>query len=116
MDDLIEDFHNEHLRCFAVNDPGSVIEILGWRASVACQLAAEPVGRLHEAGEEERSETRPVCLPEGKKEVPVHRMAGLRSGVCFEGPAIVESALTTIMIDTGARFKRDQAGSLIVDL
>ena len=53
---------------------------------------------------------------EGKKEVPVHRMAGLRSGVCFEGPAIVESALTTIMIDTGARFKRDQAGSLIVDL
>lgn len=46
---LIEEFHKVHEDLFAINDPGSGIEVVGWTASVKCQLKESESGSLTRA-------------------------------------------------------------------
>jgi N-methylhydantoinase A len=39
---------------------------------------------------------------------------GMKLNVNLEGPAIVESPLTTVVIDPGARAVRKESGSLVI--
>jgi N-methylhydantoinase A len=115
---LEEDFHAEHEALFAVADPGSPVEIVGWHVQASATLREPGLPRLgHGPGEKVLVASRPVYLgASGWQETPVHRFEQVPVTISLAGPAIVESSFTTVLIEPGTRFRRDPAGSLVVTL
>lgn len=113
---LVEDFHATHEEIFAVRDPGSVVEFVGWTASISCQLQSEGAGRLKDSSGSTRiAESRAVYFEEvGEVQASIYFMAQLAIDKEMEGPAIIESPFTTIVVDPQARFKRSSSGSLVI--
>jgi N-methylhydantoinase A len=106
-------FHRVHEQLFAVVDADSPVEIVTWRARVRLPLGevALPVPRPSDA----MPETRPVRFPTlGRHETPVHRLDALAAGRRIEGPAIVESPVTTVVVEPGGAVERSAHGSLLV--
>jgi len=108
---LCADFHAVHREVFSIADEHSGIEFESWHARATCQLR-EPVspragvvaGTPH---------TRDVYLPgRGLGPVPVWRLDSVPVGETQTGPAIVETATTTVVIDGDASFSRRPTGSL----
>ena len=112
---LVAAFHRLHEEIFAFNDPGAEIEFVNWRARVSCDLRERPLGRIvsttREAGPPRR---RKAWFDAAWREVPVHDFAALPTAQEIEGPAIVETPLTTIVVDPDARFRRDEQSGLVV--
>jgi N-methylhydantoinase A len=113
---LVEDFHATHHEIFAISDPRSEIELVTWRARVRCRLRETSGGRL-----EVRSRSGPTAAGRrayfpgaGWVEAKVVRFEGLAAGLRVEGPAIVESSFTTVVIDPGAVATRTAQGGLLV--
>jgi N-methylhydantoinase A len=112
---LVADFHAVHQDIFAVSDSKSPIEMVGWNAEVRCQIGSGQPGRLTAAALRPELPVRRVRFQRaGWHEVAVHRFEALTEGVEIEGPAIVESGFTSIVIDPGARAFRDDGGTLII--
>jgi N-methylhydantoinase A len=115
---FVEDFHGAHEDLFTFADRASAVEIVGWTAHVAC--------RLHETGDMSLSDTgvgrtaattrRAYFAEVGWAIVPVRRFDTLRAGEKVAGPAIVESAFTTIVVDPGATAVKRPSGSLSIDV
>jgi N-methylhydantoinase A len=63
---LIADFHAVHQEIFAVSDPKSPIEMVGWNAEVRCQIGSGQPGRL--------------TAPTAKAELPARRLPFQRGG------------------------------------
>jgi N-methylhydantoinase A len=108
---LCADFHAVHREVFSIADEHSGIEFESWHARATCQLR-EPVspragvvaGTPH---------TRDVYLPgRGLGPVPVWRLDSVPVGETQTGPAIVETATTTVVIDGDASFSRRPTGTL----
>lgn len=114
---FIQAFHAEHERLYAFMDAESAIEIVGWRVAVACRLRDPVPGRLTlKAARAVAAPPRRIILPDGAScQADVHDWGGLVEGQVHQGPAIVESPFTTVVIDH-ARFFRSAAGSLVIDL
>lgn len=118
LSNLVEDFHATHKRIFAVYDPDSPIEILTWNATVNCASDAPTTGELSEDHQPVRAhESRPIHLPTtGFVDAAIIDFNGLKDGEVHQGPAIVESPFTSIVIDERASFFKNAMGSLIVEL
>jgi N-methylhydantoinase A len=118
LEALRADFHDHHLDVFATYDRESPIEVVGWRARVQCRLQAAP--RIaHTAGGPgavQARARRAWFAGTGPVEAPVHRFESLAPGADLRGPAIVDSAVTTIVIEPGAVATRSPGGSLVVEL
>ena len=113
---LVADFHAAHQDVFAVSDPHSPIEAVGWSAEVRCRVASADPGRLA-AGDGRRAlPSRRVRFAAGWCDAPVHRFESLPDGAEIAGPAMVESGFTSIVLDPGARAVRDALGSLIIEV
>ncbi len=113
---FVEDFHRTHEELFTFADTESTIETVGWRASVRCHLrdgvnlSVEGAG-----GGPEVAGSREVYFPEvGRVEAKVVRFERMAPGETVEGPAIVESSFTTVVIDPGAAAERRASGSLLI--
>jgi N-methylhydantoinase A len=115
---LEEDFHAEHEALFAVADPGSPVEIVGWHVQASATLREPGLPRLgHGVGDKVLDASRPVYLgASGWQETPVHGFEQVPATMSLAGPAIVESSFTTVLVEPGTRFRRDPAGSLVVTL
>lgn len=115
---LEADVHAEHEALFAVADPGSPVEIVGWHVQASATLREPGLPRLgHGPGEKVLDASRPVYLGEaGFQDTPVHRFEQLPTTISLAGPAIVESSFTTVRVEPGTRFCRDSAASLGVTL
>ncbi|MDB5457453.1 MAG: 5-oxoprolinase [Caulobacter sp.] len=114
---FVQAFHAEHERLYAFHDEDSAIEIVGWRVAVACRLRDPTPGRLTlRAARSVAAPPRRIILPNGEHHnVAVHDWGDLVPGAVHQGPAIVESPFTTVVVDH-ARFMRSAAGSLVIDL
>ena len=111
-----EDFHRLHQRIFAVSDPGSEVEIIGWAASVSCQIRPKTIPKL-DLPEAREPVARDVTFLDGKSvSTMVYDYAGLEIGRVYSGPALVEMPLTTVVIDQDATFTRNDGGSLVIGL
>ncbi len=117
VEQLRQDFHALHDELFAVRDDDSAVEIVTWRAHVRCALRDRPPGRAEAAAPARRSRgQRRAYFPGlGAVDVPVLGFAELRSGEATEGPLIVESPVTTVVVDQGARVQRLPSGSLALE-
>jgi N-methylhydantoinase A len=117
LDTLVEKFHRSHEDIFAVRDPGSVVEIVSWIATVKCRLRDHESGSLAAPeGEVSPRGTRQVYFSgTGWVDAEVRRFAALGTGEAVPGPAIIESPFTTIVLDPGATAERRSSGSLSID-
>ena len=116
VEGLRQDFHATHEEVFAISDPHSSVEIVSWRARVSCRLGAGTAGRLVEsAARHAHAGTRQAYFSEsGVVEARVLLFVELAPGEVVEGPAIIESPVTTVVIDPGATVERTPSGSLSI--
>jgi len=115
---LLADFHRTHQEVFAVSDPHSAIETVGWNAEVRCRIANAAPGRVRSPGAAAKLPSRRVrflASTEARK-VDVWRFEAIAEGTTIVGPAIVESSFTSIVIDPGATATRDALGTLVIDV
>jgi N-methylhydantoinase A len=115
---LVEDFHAAHAAIFEISDPKSGIECVTWRARVRCRLRETGTGRLVAPADGGAVDPRrPVYFAgTGWIEARVERFETLPEGREVEGPAIVESSFTTVVIDPGAVARRTAGGGLAARL
>lgn len=114
---LRQAFDREHERLYAYSDPQSVVEFVGWRVSAACRLHSGEPGRVASAGSAKvrEMERRNVYFGDRAVAASVHQLDAMHPGNVYVGPAIVESSLTTVVIDAGRFFRSERAG-LVVEL
>ena len=114
---LVADFHRVHEDIFAVTDPTSPVEMVSWNAEVRCRVHAGGPPHLGEIIENRSMPERSVYFGStGWLDATVHRFEALEEGRVVEGPAIVESAFTSIVLDPGTRAWRDEMRSLIIEV
>ena len=112
-----EDFDQIHEEVFAFRDPGSEVQFVGWRATVRCRLRERDLGKL---GKDKLYEAK---LPTSRKayftaigmvDTRVELFETMKPNVPLKGPAIIESPLTTVVIEPGATVVRKESGSLVI--
>ncbi|KAA0972163.1 hydantoinase/oxoprolinase family protein [Aureimonas fodinaquatilis] len=120
MDDageaLREAFHEAHERIFAFRDTASTVEVIAWRAQVACKVAETTELRIAPDGAEGTAlrHRQAYFSRLGLVEVPVHTFERLETDQQFSGPAIVESRFTCVVIQPGVTFQRSAVGTLVI--
>lgn len=117
LEQLLEEFHRTHEELFGFADRESAVEIIGWTAHVSCRLTDSEEMRLEERVVSH--EVRERCAyfqPSGWTQACVYAFEALERGDEVQGPAIVESAFTTIVIDPGATAVRRASGSLSIEV
>ena len=113
---FVEDFHKTHEALFTFADSESTIETVGWRANVRCRLRDGVNLSVESAGSgPEIAHSRSVYFSDsGLVEARVVHFDGMGPGEIVEGPAIIESSFTTVVIDPGAEAERRPSGSLLI--
>lgn len=117
VEQLRRDFHENHRRVFGIDDPDSEVEIVSWRAQVRCRLAG---GSIYAAapmpGEDRRRHgRRPAFFADvGLIDTPIQSLATMRPDTVIDGPVIVESPMTTVVVDPGASVQLTTSGSLLI--
>lgn len=113
---LISDFHRVHEEVFALAEPDSTVNVTRLRARVSCRLRDDTVsGVLEEASKPASS--REACFPKvGRIDAPVHYLAALSPGEGVEGPAIIESAITTVVVEPGSAARLTDEGGVLIDV
>jgi N-methylhydantoinase A len=115
-DRIRSDFHALHEEVFAISDPGSEVELVGWRARVRCPVGRGEAGRLAwDGAPRPGASARTVYFAgAGTVDAAVVSFDELEPGRVLAGPAIVESPWTTIVVDPGATVERTASGSLAI--
>ncbi|PKW16353.1 hydantoinase/oxoprolinase family protein [Saccharopolyspora spinosa] len=118
VEQLRQDFHAVHEDIFAIRDAESPVEVVGWRARVRCRLNdTDKNPELVSASAGGTRHSRTAYFPEtGLVETAVVPFELMEPGEELFGPAIVESAVTTVVIDPGAQATRTASGSLSVKI
>ncbi len=100
MKQVVERFHRRHEELYTYSAPGQDVVLVNVRAAV--------IGRLPALPAEPERRVRAAAAPRSRRaylerwtEVPVHDMDGLPEGQEVKGPAIFESATTTVLIRAG---------------
>ena len=113
---LVRDFHALHEAMFAIADIRSSVEVLVWRARAHCTLVDR--GSLRAATDRNESttpRTRGAYFTGiGSCRAQVQNFAALTVGEKIAGPAIVESNLTTVVLDPGCEARRTEHGDLLI--
>ena len=115
--ELREDFDATHEEILAHRDPYSDIEFVTWRAHVRCPLRLrDDRAATVDASDEQRLVRRSVYFKDfGHLETTVVMFDTLGAESRIEGPAIIQSPTTTLVIDPGASATRTRRGSIVVD-
>ncbi len=114
---FVSAFHAAHRDLFAIDDPDSPVEIVGLTAQISCRLRKRAIGRLPSAKGALDPTTRRAWFKQCLfVDAAVHQLDGLPVGADLIGPAIVESAFTTVVIDPGHRARRLESGTLLIEV
>jgi len=115
--DLTDRFHaaHERLYTYALREQEAVL--VNARVSVIGRLPQVDRAISDGSGVEARPKTRRRVYLGGWTEVPVFDFLALAAGQCIEGPAVVESDTTTVLLRSGdtARFDRHGWLEVIID-
>ncbi len=102
MDHVVERFHRRHEELYAWSAPGQEVVLVNARLAVVGRLDTLPVEEPGAAAGAGPSRSRRVYL-ERWAEVPVLAFDTLAAGDELKGPALVESATTTVLLREGER-------------
>jgi N-methylhydantoinase A len=115
LEDLRNDFHRVHEEIFAFRDAGSEVEAITWRARARCKIRDVELGKASLADRSNQEHARDAYFRgHGLGSVPVYMLPAMALGESVTGPAIVETPVTTIVLDPGATAKREESGSLVI--
>ena len=117
MDCLLARFHALHLELYAQNAVGEPVELVNFHA-IATGRAAKPViddQPVTQGRTASPFANREVCF-DGHEfvDTPVYRRQSLCPGAMLTGPAIVEEAGATTVVQPGHRVRVDGIGNLII--
>jgi N-methylhydantoinase A len=114
---LANAFHATHQDVFAVCDPASAVEVVGWNATISCKIRRQTGASLaHRSGTGKgHGQRRAYFTPGGFADIPVLHFDSMADGERVVGPALVESAFTTVVLDPGASATRRPSGSLSIE-
>lgn len=111
VEELVQAFHRAHDETFAVADEGSPVEIESWHARASCRLSDPRPPGIPQGVAEHR--TRQIFLAgSGWQTAEVWRLEDVPVDTRRQGPAIVETDTTSILVDEGASFTRRQSGTV----
>jgi N-methylhydantoinase A len=113
---LLEDFRRLHEEIFAVRDEHSAVEVVALRARVVCPLESRSEGRLSSAPQDLDSERQTYFSGHGRSRARVLSLDVLAPGQRLAGPAIVESPLTTVVLEPGTVAERRPGVGLVIAL
>lgn len=110
-------FDRVHEQIFTIRDGDSSVELVGVRASVRCRARGEGAFALKPEISAERGERRRSVYfaGVGRIDTPILRWEAIAVDEEFDGPAIIESAFTTVVVDPPARFRRSPGGALLIE-
>ncbi|MBB4631592.1 hydantoinase/oxoprolinase family protein [Sphingosinicella soli] len=111
-------FEAEHLRLFTIVDPASEIELIGLRARVQCSARdgeSDFKLMMEQTDASPRGSRSVYFAGAGRVETPVWRLDALAPDRMFDGPALIESDFTTIVVDPAARFWRSAPGAILIE-
>jgi N-methylhydantoinase A len=112
---LADAFHARHRELFEIDEPGSAIEFVTWRARARCLLREGPLPRLPQSEIAGRPSLRRAYFPELQLVTAVvRRFETMADEDELAGPAIIESSFTTVVIEPGAIARRSANGSLVI--
>ncbi len=97
MEQVVERFHRRHEELYTYSAPGQDVVLVNVRAAVIGRLPALPAEQARRVTGAAAPRSRRVYLERWMK-IPVHDMDGLAPGLEIKGPAIFESATTTVLI------------------
>ena len=116
MEQVVTRFHARHEALYTYSAPGQEVVLVNARLAVIGRLPALP-------RDEARATAPPAATPRLRRaylgrwtEVPVHDMDGLAPGQEIKGPAIFESATTTILVRADERALVTREGWLDVTI
>ncbi len=103
MDQVADRFHRRHEELYAYSAPGQEVVVVNARVAVVGALPVLPAGAgAVGRGTPTPSARRRVWLGDWV-EVPLYRMETLAAGLEVKGPAIFESATTTVLVRESER-------------
>ena len=108
-------FHDAYRRVYGTSLPKMAIEMVALRVTATADALAIPNNLFSpQAYSESARKERPMYIAHehAKRLVPVIRRESLRDGSIYEGPALVESPDTTIVVEPGWRFLVSSSGAL----
>jgi len=116
---LRQDFDQVHEELFAFRDPGSEVEFVGWGATARCKLSKYEFGQLvsnRSLKNKDLARHKAYFSGIGEVETPVELFNEMKVDVSLDGPAIVHSPFTTVVIYPGGTAVRKESGSLVISL
>lgn len=112
-------FHEEHRRQFTYSRPEMAVEFLHWRVVAAGRIpAARPPVATPQESVAETTGTRAAYVPEqgAMAQVAVIAAEALVPGAVAEGPAVIASDTTTVLLNPGDRLTVMHDGTLVIDV
>lgn len=112
---FLQDFHDEHRRLFAISEPTSPVEIVGLRARVRRQSGI-PIaqGRPLKVSDTEIRIRKAFFSGWGVVDAEVFSLQSMVPEIQIRGPALIESPITTVVIDPEAVVQLTATGSLVI--
>ncbi len=116
LEQLRQDFHAAHEDVFAIADRESEIEFVSFRARVSCRLQEKSVHTLKSSGHGHKlARSRKAFFADvGQVDARLLALETMIVGEVIAGPIIVESPVTTVVIDRGATVERRKSGTLAI--
>lgn len=113
---LREAFHARHRALFTYDLPEEEVVLVTARAAASGLLPALPQRAAGAAAPATPASTRRALLADGWAELPVWDFGTLAAGQALAGPAIIESATTTILLLPGDAARMEAGGWLLIEL
>ena len=101
LDEITARFHRRHEELYAYSAPGQEVVIVNARVAVVGRLPVLPADEAVATGRALAPPSRRRVWLGGWVEVPVYRLDGVPAGHEVKGPAIFESATTTVLLREG---------------
>jgi N-methylhydantoinase A len=113
---LIDTVHREHQRLYHHHDPDAEILFLTWRARATPRLGPWPV-QVAEPPVDLPPGERPVKFPgQPLRTVPVVTSGQIGGQTAMTGPLIVQTTLTSIVVDDRAKARVAASGAMLIDV
>ena len=90
---LIKDFHATHQEIFAINDPDSIVEMVGWTSSVSCRLRKNIGSRLREIEAKSITKSREIYFDGAEVTTPVYPLQSIPVSLATEAPQLSKHRL-----------------------
>src|SRR5262249_1887738 len=116
---IVRDFHLHYEKRYGkgTTNPAAPVEALSWEVRAAALSVPPALVELPESFEPPSEKARrKVYFRDGWLDTPIFGRATLRAGNRVDGPSIIETPDTTILVNPGHAARMDRFGNLVMDV